>query len=121
MRGMSSRITGENCITIYKPLSGPDIDGGPQYLPSPTPTISNASCSVQYTDTGEIVEGPEGLQRVSMVNWYKVFVDFNPQASPRWIGYWREGSVTHTLIIAANPPSEAGRGSTFVLRAHEYL
>jgi hypothetical protein len=116
VRGPSPRIVKDR-ISIYPALSGPDIDGGPQYVYSPTPSVSGVPASVQYVETGEV----EDLNRVSQVNWYKVV--FTSQSSPNLRDkiVWVEQGVTHNLIIAAIPPSEAGRGSCFIVRAHEYL
>jgi hypothetical protein len=118
---MSSRITGQNTISIYRNISGPDVDGGPQYAYASTPTYANVPASVQYFDTVEDEAGSEGLERVSQINRYKILLNFNPNVSPRDQIIWVENGVTHTMVVVANPPSEAGRGNPFMIRAHEFI
>jgi hypothetical protein len=121
MRGPSAKILsqagGGNLVSIYPAIGGPDIDGGPQYIYAPAPSMWDVPASCQFTDTGEV----EDLGRVSQVNWFKVVFGFNPKTKPRDKIVWIERGTIHNLIVWANPPSEAGRGSAFILRCHEYI
>lgn len=115
MRSPSPRVV-KDLVDIYPAVSGPDIDGQPQYL-YPTPSYLQQLASVQYIDTGEVEE----LNRVSQVNRYDVIFRSDVMTTPRDKIVWVERGVTHNLIVQANPPSEAGRGSAFIVRAWEYL
>ena len=118
MRPPSSRVL-KNRVNIYRKTGGPDVDGGPQYVYPSTPSLANVAASVQYTDTGEELEEND---RVSKVNIYQViFGRCNPALRPRDKIIWIEGNLIHTMYVLANPPSEAGRGSTFIVRCKEYV
>jgi hypothetical protein len=117
LRSPSPRVL-KNRVSLFAAIGGPDIDGGPQYVYSPVPTISNQPASVQYIDAGEVVDE---LNRVSQVNFYKIIFAVNVKRKPRDKIVWVESGVTHNLIVQANPPSEAGRDSAFIVRAQEYL
>ena len=116
MRSPSARVL-INCVDIYRAVSGPDADGGPQYVYPPAPSLAQQSCSVQYVDTGEEVDE---LDRVSKVNWYHLIFVNNPHTRPRDKIVWNEQGAIHTMFVESNPPSEAGRGSAFFVRTKEY-
>ena len=107
MRSPSGRVLA-NRVDAYRAIPGQDTGGG--YHPS-YPGISDMAqlpCSVQYTGTGEDVVT---YNRITVVNMYDVIFGSDPRLNPRDRLVWTDISPNRTLMVQANPLSEAGRGA----------
>lgn len=117
MRSPSARVL-RNTADLYLAIEGQDASGGVTYTYPGVPTQSSVRCSVQYTDTGL---DPERLERLTVVNIYHVMFATDYKLGPRDKIVWRDTQPNRTLFVESSPPSEAGRGGTFVVRAVEKL
>lgn len=115
MRRPSSRVL-RNRVNIYVGVSGQDSELAPTFSYPAVPTYSNVACSVQYTDTGL---DPEALKRLTMVSLYDVMFAADPHLKPRDKLVWLDTTPNRTLQVESCPPSEAGRGSAWVVRCIE--
>ena len=115
MRSPSPRVL-INAVDIYPAIIGQDAEGAPTYTYAGAAARRDVPCSVQYLGTGEDVAT---FGRVTVVNLYDVMFGADPGLAPRTRLIWRGEGRARTLFVQASPPSEAGRGSAWVVRAVE--
>lgn len=117
MRAPSARCL-PNLVDVYPATPGQDASGGIQYT-YPLSSLRGVPCSVQGQGAGEEVD-EHG--RITPVNVYHVIFGANdPGLTSRDKLVQTDVSPARTLYVQGNSPSEAGRGSVFLLRAIERL
>lgn len=119
-RTPSSRIL-KNRVNIWPGLKGPDGEGGPQYVYATAPQVQDVPCSVQYKGSEEVLAIADGQERITVRNVYHIMFGQPQNFSPRSKVVQTDITPNRTLYVQAAPPSEAGRGQAFVMRAIEIL
>ncbi len=107
-----------NAVNLYSAASTQDAVGGFVPVYPLVPTQADIPASVQYTGTEQQVD-EQG--RITTVNVYMIFFGAVVPLKPRDLITWADGSVTRSLFVQTIPPSEAGRGGAFTVRAIEKL
>lgn len=104
-------------MNIWDAVQTQDVDGGPQYT-YPSVTRANVPASCQ---AGEVAELIDEQGRVTRMLEYKVVFAFNPGVTARdQITFTDSAGQSHILFAQATR-DEAGRGSTWIVRAIEKL
>lgn len=116
MRSPSARCL-PNLVDAYPASATQDHSGGVQYVYAAA-TLRGVPCSVQGKGAGEEVD-EHG--RITPVNMYHVLFATDPGLTSRDKLVQTDVTPSRTLFVQGNTPSEAGRGSVFVLRAVERL
>ncbi len=116
MRSPSARCL-VNTVDLYPASPTQDRSGGLQY-DYPGLTRRGMPCSVQGKGPGEEVDE---AGRITPVNTYHVIFATDPGLTSRDKLIQTDVTPNRTLFVQGNSPSEAGRGSTFVLVAVERL
>jgi len=120
MRSPSPRVR-INRVDIYPGIKGQDADAGVKYTYAETPAISQVSCSVQFLGIEEIIL-EWGQDRVSQVNTFQLIFSSPQGLSPRDKIIWGDSSGNaRTMFVTGDKSDEAGRGSTFIVKAIELL
>ncbi len=115
MRSPSARVLG-NSVDVFVGAASQDIDGGLQ-VGYTSPTMTGVPCSVQFRESLEVVDDQ---QRIAVANSYHILFGQPQNLTPRDLILWTDtDGILRKLFIDAAPPSEAGRGGTYVVRCSE--
>ncbi len=117
MRSPSSRVL-INRVDLYVGANARDPDGGFTQINTLIPTSSDMACSVQYTGTQETIDAQN---RITNQNVYMIMFGQPVVLTPRDLIVWNDGTTQRMLFTQGVPPSEAGRGGAFTIRAVERI
>lgn len=107
-----------NTVDLYVGANARDTDGGFAQITKSVPDVNDIPCTVQYTGTQEVIDQQN---RITNQNVYMIMFGAMVALSPRDVIVWQEGTLLHTLYVDGAPPSEAGRGGAFTVRALERI
>jgi hypothetical protein len=109
-----------NClVNIFIGTQAQDVEGALQGSYPASPTMGNVPCSVQYQDAVVVAEN----DRITTINTYWILFGIPVIQSPRMMIVWvdKTTGMSHTLFADGLPPSEAGRGGAYTIRAIEKI